>query len=53
MFIECYKLKAKLDTEKTSMKEKKEEAHMSNGGDKDILMKAALLLTLFPIPTPK
>ena len=23
----CYKLKAKLDTEKTSMKEKKEEAH--------------------------
>ena len=27
MSIECYELKAKLDTEKTSMKEKKEEAH--------------------------
>ena len=27
MSIECYELKAKLDTEKTSMKEKKGEAH--------------------------
>ena len=48
--MECFKRKAKLDTEKTSMKEKKEEAHK---GIK-ISMKATLLLTLcFPIPTPK